>query len=758
MATKRKVVIDTAGSKNSKGVSANGLNERAVTNYIANILVTRLKANGFDCVLVKYRNKDKAEDSKLIDDMIALRKGWKKKDCIFIDLHASYSASSGQRGACYVTNSGGSASKLLGEHTLSCYVNGMKKIDNKTNSGKSHSNASYSQLKGWHAAMQFHPINIRSKADCDLYKGGKQIQSGSSLTGIAHTSQLSYSTLVANAILEGVCKACNVSSDNGNAEGDLLGADGGLGDASNAMASTMGSVNPEGSTGSADAWIGTKFGEEYDYNSVTFSQLLEASYDEKKYGPNIAQISQPLIKFTNAGAYYDMESEDNADATEVLKQYAKFYLESNNARVDTCEVQIIGAPWLRPGFNVWLDPIYEDKIYYIDSITHSGNPSSGAYTNLTLSYGRRRTDFLSSGKKRKLGALGDDDNIFTKDKYYKSAKDFGTVLDSASDFNSYKAKLKQIEDTLKKDKSIVLAHESPYVAIYKDQKGDSALRNPTINVVNEAGEVIFEKEEWEAITGRHDYDKLLKDQKQEAKSDDNNNDEKDPDDDAKGTKDKDSDNNKKDDNKKDGKKGSSSKPSASKSSTTKNKNNTSTNTSTTKKNLQDSDDTKMSWKSGRFVCDNNLKKGKTGSTVKQLQAILNKFIDDGTIKGDKLTVDGKFGTKTETRLKAYQKAKKLKADGVCGSKTVARINKDLGFSEKTSLSEGVQIETADAKGRLTDAMFTGSYTIDQIQSQLNSLYSKAPEVVTRRRNVIKAGCEALRSVMDSYYVNNDWNK
>lgn len=740
MTTKRKVVIDTAGSKSSKGVSANSLNERAVTNYIANILVTRLKANDFDCVLVKYGNKDKTEDSSLIKNMLALR-GWKKKDCIFVDLHASYSASSGQRGACYVTNSGGSASKLLGEHTLSCYVNGMKKIDNKSNSGKSHSNANYGQLKGWHAAMQFHPINIRSKADCNLYKGGKQIQSGSSLTGIAHTSQLSYSTLVANAILEGICKSCNVASDNGNAGGDLLGADGGLGDASNAMASTMGSVDPAGSTGSADAWIGTKFGEEYDYNSVTFSQLLEASYDEKKYGPNIAQISQPLIKFTNAGAYYDMESEDNADATEVLKQYAKFYLESNNARVDTCEVQIIGAPWLRPGFNVWLDPVYEDKIYYIDSITHSGNPASGAYTNLTLSYGRRRTDFLSSGKNKKLGALGDDDNIFTKDKYYKSAKDFGTVLDSASDFNSYKAKLKQIEDTLKKDKSIVLAHESPYVAIYKDQKGDSALRNPTINVVNEAGEVIFEKEEWEAITGRHDYDKLLKDQKQEAKSDDKkkDKDEKEPDDDAKGTKDKDTDKDKKT---------SSSKPSAS----------TTASTSTTKKNLQDSDDTKMSWKSGRLVCDNTLKKGKTGSTVKQLQAILNKFIDDGTIKGDKLTVDGKFGTKTETRLKAYQKAKKLKVDGVCGSKTVAQINKDLGFSEKTSLSEGVQIETADAKGRLTDAMFTGSYTIDQIQSQLNSLYSKAPEVVTRRRNVIKAGCEALRSVMDSYYVNNDWNK
>ena len=753
----RNVVIDTAGSKNSKGVSANGLNERGVTNYIANILIARLKKNNFDCVLVKYRNKDKAEDNKRISDMLALR-GWKKKDCIFIDLHASYSASSGQRGACYVTNSGGSASKMLGDHTLSCYVKGMKKIDNKSNSGKSHSNANYAQLKGWHAAMQFHPINIRSKADCNLYRGGKQIQSGSSLTGISHTSQLSYSTLVANAIVEGICKACNVASDNGSAEGDLLGADGGLGDASNEMANNMGSVSAEGPTGSTDAWIGTKFGEEYDYDSVTFSQLLEASYDEKKYGPNIAQINQPLVKFTNAGAFYDMESEDNADATEVLKQYAKFYLESNNARVDTCNLQLVGCPWLRPGFNIWLDPVYEDKIYYIDSITHSGNPSSGAYTNLTLSYGRRRIDFLKTGKNKKLGSLGDDDNIFTKDKYYKSAKDFGTVLDSESDFNSYKTKLKQIESTLS-DKGVIVAHESPYTAIYKDLKGDSALRNPTINIVNEVGETIFEKEEWEAITGRHDYDKVLAQQKATEKSED---DETDPDDDKSVT----------DENKKNSssssdkdKKGSTSKPSTSKASTsskkttTTNNNNSSSTTGTGKTTrLQDSDDTKMSWKSGRLICDNSLKRGKSGNTVKQLQAILNKFIDDGTIKGDKITVDGKFGAKTEARLKAYQKAKKLKVDGVCGTKTVAQINKDLGFSEKTSLSEGVQIETADAKGRLTDVMFTDSYTISEIQSQLDSLYKNAPEVVTRRRDVIKAGCEALRSVMDSYYVNNDWNK
>ena len=57
-----------------------------------------------------------------------------------------------------------------------------------------------------------------------------------------------------------------------------------------------------------------------------------------------------------------------------------------------------------------------------------------------------------------------------------------------------------------------------------------------------------------------------------------------------------------------------------------------------------------------------LKKGAKGKPVNQLQTALNK---NGA--SPKLKVDGSFGAKTETAIKAFQKKKKLKADGIVGA-------------------------------------------------------------------------------------------
>ena len=59
-----------------------------------------------------------------------------------------------------------------------------------------------------------------------------------------------------------------------------------------------------------------------------------------------------------------------------------------------------------------------------------------------------------------------------------------------------------------------------------------------------------------------------------------------------------------------------------------------------------------------------LRKGSKGDAVKTLQTALNKA---GT--SSKLTVDGDFGAKSETAVKAFQKAKKLTQDGVVGAAT-----------------------------------------------------------------------------------------
>lgn len=63
----------------------------------------------------------------------------------------------------------------------------------------------------------------------------------------------------------------------------------------------------------------------------------------------------------------------------------------------------------------------------------------------------------------------------------------------------------------------------------------------------------------------------------------------------------------------------------------------------------------------------NLKKGMTGEDVRALQILLS---GRGYSCG---TADGSFGTKTETAVKKYQKAKGLTQDGIAGKKTMASL-------------------------------------------------------------------------------------
>lgn len=66
---------------------------------------------------------------------------------------------------------------------------------------------------------------------------------------------------------------------------------------------------------------------------------------------------------------------------------------------------------------------------------------------------------------------------------------------------------------------------------------------------------------------------------------------------------------------------------------------------------------------------NEIENGSKGNTVKALQTLLNGY---GYNCG---TVDGDFGIKTQTAVKAYQKAKGLDVDGVVGVNTWGKLLK-----------------------------------------------------------------------------------
>lgn len=161
--------------------------------------------------------------------------------------------------------------------------------------------------------------------------------------------------------------------------------------------------------------------------------LLDPSDDERKYGINIYEGQQPLIKFSTKNGI-----DESGTAVEALKKYSEFLYYLLNSEVSTASVQCLSMPWIRPGFNVWYDPLYADRVYYCMAVQHQGDPQSGARTSLSLVLGRPSSVFVND--KDKFGSLNDENwNVLISemiDKYRVSK--FGDTLDTSSEFNAVK--------------------------------------------------------------------------------------------------------------------------------------------------------------------------------------------------------------------------------------------------------------------------------------------------------------------------------
>lgn len=83
-----------------------------------------------------------------------------------------------------------------------------------------------------------------------------------------------------------------------------------------------------------------------------------------------------------------------------------------------------------------------------------------------------------------------------------------------------------------------------------------------------------------------------------------------------------------------------------------------------------------------------VKKGSSGDPVKKLQTALNK-------NGYNLTVDGIFGSKTESALKSYQSKHSLTVDGIAGAKTWASLNSSGGAAKQTKQAAAPAAEPAE---------------------------------------------------------------
>ena len=196
---------------------------------------------------------------------------------------------------------------------------------------------------------------------------------------------------------------------------------------------------------------------------------------EMTFGMNMREESQPLIKYNDFKTYGSQD-----ETMKTLKQYAAYRFKSINANVNTLSLTTLPMPWIKPGFNVWIDPTGLNEIYYVNSVSHSGGPR-GIFTNLYLTMGRPADKFFEGDNTPIFGSVRDGgtygSSIFiTKD--LKSAEedfdDLGLVKSHSmsSGYNSIinkaiKYKTKPIESYSIEDEPFL---KELYVPNYKVNK------------------------------------------------------------------------------------------------------------------------------------------------------------------------------------------------------------------------------------------------------------------------------------------------
>lgn len=229
--------------------------------------------------------------------------------------------------------------------------------------------------------------------------------------------------------------------------------------------------------------------------SVGPDSLLQPTHLERKYGPLVYDCSQPLIKFSTSGA-------TNSDsAYDALSKYARFMINYLNSSVTMASMQTIAMPWLRPGFNVWVDPVRTDKIFYINSLNHFGN-ASGNFSTANMTMGRRRVDF--TGKKGMVGGLnpGKSDDIFVN-VLKVTPSNFGTPCN----YDEVANRVKSFYDNSKTENKEYYTDESYYGYFYGSDGGapynqTSADSTPAPSSVV-TGKIINLTQSWEYLNVRN---------------------------------------------------------------------------------------------------------------------------------------------------------------------------------------------------------------------------------------------------------------
>ncbi|MDF2841747.1 MAG: penicillin-resistant DD-carboxypeptidase [Herbinix sp.] len=379
--------------------------------------------------------------------------------------------------------------------------------------------------------------------------------------------------------------------------------------------------------------------------SIGDDSLLVPTEYEKKFGPAIFNVDQPMIKFSTAST----TTTNRQSMYDMLKNYAKFMLSYLNSTVNIATLQTIAMPWLRVGFNIWVDPLGINRIYYLSSISFQGSASGGVYTNLGLTMGRTLSDFIDG--KSEIGTLkpGESGNLFVNqmhDGYKVTDGNFGPIVGKkASNYTDFETKVLKFHmgvDTTEVTGLINSASSKYYQDLYGKKVVKKKAVTKTATKTSDTSDTKIEPNKWSGTLQRgssgndvSELQQLLKNLGYDVG-----------------------------DSGADGKFGLETRAAVIR---FQKANGLAPDGKVGPKTKAVLSQKKLAKYSILSECTSILRKGNTGKYVKEVQSLLTQL---GFYTG---SATGKFDSKTEIAVTNFQKVRKLQADGIVGPKTRAEL-------------------------------------------------------------------------------------
>jgi hypothetical protein len=153
------------------------------------------------------------------------------------------------------------------------------------------------------------------------------------------------------------------------------------------------------------------------------------SDEERLYKVNLKISEQLLIRYDSAAMPANAMGAD-----ELVQRYAKYMMQLYRAESHGVAVSLSTCmPFIRPGWNAWLEPTRRNVVFYVTGVTHQGSYGTGAFSTVT------------GGFVRDPGTYDDiEDNIFVGQTKVTAA-DFGEVI-KKSEMNDLKKQLSALHN------------------------------------------------------------------------------------------------------------------------------------------------------------------------------------------------------------------------------------------------------------------------------------------------------------------------